>query len=66
MPRKTWKQKLNKRERNHLKDMNINTKYDLEKQKEHIKKLIKQFPNTMPCWDCKHIFNKTRNVGGLK
>jgi len=56
--RKTWRSKLNKKELNHLKEMKIHTKYDLEKQKEHIKEFTRDFPNTTPCWDCKHILIK--------
>jgi len=56
--RKTWRSKLNKSELKHLKENKIQTKDDLNVQKEFMKEAIHNFPGTMPCWECKHILIK--------
>jgi len=57
--RKTWKQKLTKKEREHLSENGIKTKYGLEKQMTYMKELERDFPNRpCPCWECKSILTK--------
>jgi hypothetical protein len=56
--KKTWKNRLNKKERKHLSESKINTKFDLDKQKEHLKSI--RMTDPFFCWDCKHILMKLK------
>jgi len=54
-----WQNKLTKKELKHLKESGITTKYQLSKQLEYTKELMKEEPyKSMVCWDCIHILKK--------
>jgi hypothetical protein len=54
-----WKDKLTKKEKKHLSENKIRTKYDLEKQRDFLKKWIEEHKNSnCPCYECKHILIK--------
>ena len=51
--------KLNKTDRKHLREMNIYTKYQFEKQVEHMKNELKKHPTErFVCLDCRRIADK--------
>jgi len=51
--------KLNKTDRKHLKEMNICTKYQFEKQVKYMKEELDKHPTEIfICWECRKIADK--------
>lgn len=50
---------LTKKEQKHLRENKIRTKYDMQKQVEHIKAFKRDYPdNTFVCYECVAIARK--------
>jgi len=63
MPKKSqskpWKQRLTKKQREHLNSSKITYKWQLMEQKEHIKKQLEKHPQErIICWECREILNR--------
>ena len=56
--KKLWS-KLPKKDKKHLREMNIRTKWDFERQVKFMKEEIKKEPDTrFFCWECREIADK--------
>ena len=49
-----WKD-LTKKEKKHLKEMDVRTLYDFKLMAEKQREFRIEAPDIEPCWDCKHI-----------